>query len=144
MNSSKSDRDQHEVDPFSQLVANSLEDSLDQLSPQIQQQLDEARRVAQQPVGWQWKPALAAGLCCLLVLPLWSLWRSPPASIATDTASVPAQLAEPLAQSKEPLAPLDEPSAQLAMSQAQSYLTVEPEMLADWEMLAVIGEVPDA
>ena len=117
----KSDKSQP-LDEFSRDIVNRLEQSLDQLDPEIQQQLDMARRKAQQPASRYWQPALAAMIGLLLLFPLWQVWQQHWTSVTSPVVSVPPPVLE----------------------MEQSYLTVEPQLLADWEMLEVIGEIPDA
>lgn len=105
--------DSQDQDRFSRIVANSLERSLSNLDPEIERQLDIARKKAQQAPERRWQGIAVAGLCLLLIFPLWQL-GSPEKALQPEEIS-PAW-----------------------------YLTVEPELIADWEMLDAIGEIPDA
>lgn len=100
-------------------LADTLERSLDELDEQTVQQLQSIRLQVQQPQQHRWRPALAIAASILVMVAIPWMMQKP------GTTAVPAPLA----------------GAPLAV---ESYLTVDPEMLADWEMLEAIGEVPDA
>ncbi len=115
-----------EDDEFYKRIANTLDHSVEQLEQSTSEQLRVARERAlssaqqpsqqhyPQPLLRQWKPAIA--MAAMLVLMIGFSWFT--LKPASRTAPHPVF--------------------------TESYLSVEPEMLADWEMLDVIGEEPDA
>ncbi|RLU01881.1 hypothetical protein [Ketobacter sp.] len=97
-----------------QALARSLDRSLDELDEHTLQQLQQIRLQAQQPPRRAWRPALAAAASILLLI------------------AIPWSLQQPAAPE------------QAAALFSDHYLSVDPELLADWDMLEAIGEVPDA
>lgn len=99
---------------FQKKLADTLDRSLDDLDEDTLQQLQSIRLQAQQPTRRHWRPAVAVAASVLMMLAL-------PWLIQKQT-------------------PATEPGLMLG----ENYLSVEPDMLADWDMLEAIGEVPDA
>lgn len=97
-----------------QTLARSLDRSLDELDEHTLQQLQQIRLQAQQPPRRAWRPAMAVAASILLLV------------------AIPWSLHQPSA-----------PQTPAALF-TDHYLSEDPEMLADWEMLDAIGEVPDA
>lgn len=98
-------------------LSQSLERSLDSLDAETQQALQQIRRDALQPPRRNnLRPAMM--IAALVIVP-WLALRQPDVTpdMATDAFDLTAE---------------------------NSYLSEDPELLADWEMLAAIGEVPDA
>lgn len=104
-------------DQLNQQLAQTLDQSLEQLDEHTLQQLQAIRLQAQQPQQRNRRPALAvaAGILLMIAVPWLALKHTP--------------------------TPAPQLSEQNVMD---SYLSVDPDMLADWEMLETIGEVPDA
>ena len=117
----KRPHDSHEKNLFSQNLANSLEQSLSHLDPEVNEQLDNARIQAQETVKKPWRGVAAAAVLALLILPLWHL------SYDNTESSTVAENSE----ASDDMNP-------------GWYLSMEPDLLADWEMLEAIGEIPDA
>ncbi|MAR91906.1 MAG: DUF3619 family protein [Pseudomonadota bacterium] len=101
-------------DKLARTLAKTLDQSLEQLDQDTLQQLRAAREQAQATRRRLWRPALASAAA--LVLLVSGSWF--------------------LSQQQHPGG--QQPSL------ADSYLSEDPQMLADWEMLAAIGESPDA
>lgn len=102
---------------LSRRLSQSLERSLDSLDADTQQALQQIRRDALQPPRrHNLRPAMmiAASLVALVLVP-WLALRQP--EVAPDESVLAAE---------------------------NSYLSEDPDLLADWEMLDAIGEVPDA
>lgn len=107
-------------DELPRRLSQSLDRSLDSLDTETQQALQQIRRDALQPRRRNLHPAMmiAASLVALVLVP-WLALRQPDVTtqIATDESIMPADT---------------------------GYLSEDPDLLADWEMLDAIGEVPDA
>lgn len=101
-------------DRLQQHIADTLERSLDNLDADTLQKLHNIRLQAQQQPQRNWRPALALAASVLVMIAIPWMMQGQP-------------------QTGIPVATLDE-----------AYLSVDPDMLADWEMLEAIGEVPDA
>lgn len=102
-------------------LSQSLERSLDSLDAETQQALQQIRRDALHPPRRNnLRPAMM--IAALVIVP-WLALRQPDVTpdMATDMTTDAFDLAA-----------------------ENSYLSEDPELLADWEMLAAIGEVPDA
>ena len=99
---------------FQQKLAQTLNRSLEQLDDDTLQQLQSIRQQAQQPSRRHWRPAIAVAATVLMMIAL------------------------PWLVQKQ--SPATEPDVMFG----ENYLSVEPDMLADWDMLEAIGEVPDA
>lgn len=113
----------NDQDEFSERVRATLDRSTEQLDADTLSQLQQARAnaLASANARPNLRPAMmiAASLVALILVP-WLALRQPPPSVdvaTLDNAFYPAD---------------------------QDYLTEDPELLADWEMLDAIGEVPDA
>ena len=99
---------------FQKKLADTLERSLEKLDEGTLQQLQTIRQQVQQPTRRHWRPAVAVA------------------------ASVLMAVALPWLIQKQP------PAKEQGLMFGESYLSVDPDMLADWDMLEAIGEVPDA
>ncbi len=113
-----------EPDDFQRQLRATLDRSADELDPQTLTALQQARQqaLASTTARRNYRPALmiAASLVALILVPWLALQQQ------NDPAPSFALLEEQT--------PLEE----------QSYLNEDPDMLADWDMLDAIGEVPDA
>lgn len=105
-------------DELQQQLRVTLDRSADALDPQAVSALQQARQqaLAGTPVRRNYRPAMmmAASLVALILAPWLALQQQ------KDSAPDFVQLEE------------------------QNYLNEDPDMLADWDMLDAIGEVPDA
>jgi hypothetical protein len=101
-----------------------LDRSADELDPQTLSALQQARQqaLASTQARRNYRPAMmiAASLVALILAPWLALQQQ------EDSAPDFAQLEEQ------------------RYPEEQSYLSEDPDMLADWDMLDAIGEVPDA
>lgn len=115
-------------DELPRRLSQSLDRSLDSLDTETQQALQQIRRDALQPRRRNLHPAMmiAASLVALVLVP-WLALRQP--DVTTQMAT---QVTTPVA-TDESIMPAD-----------TGYLSEDPDLLADWEMLDAIGEVPDA
>ncbi len=104
-------------------LADTLDRSLNDLDEHTMQQLQDIRLQAQRPPRRHWRPALAAAASILVMIAVpWLVHKTP-------TQDISPKFGEPVLSSS---------------MFGDSHLSVDPEMLAEWEMLEAIGEVPDA
>lgn len=112
-------------DELPRRLSQSLDRSLDSLDTETQQALQQIRRdILQPPRRNNLRPAMmiAASLVALVIVP-WLALRQP--EVAPDMAT-------------------DMTTDTFDLAAENSYLSEDPDLLADWEMLDAIGEVPDA
>jgi ferric-dicitrate binding protein FerR (iron transport regulator) len=111
-------------DELERRLAATLERSLAQIDGDVAAALQAARRRALRRRWGGAGLAVAAGIAALLLVPR----LLPPAS---ETPVLAQQ-------------PLSTDSARWSLPDEYAHLEVDPELLADWELLEAIGERPDA
>ena len=99
---------------FSRRVSATLDRSVEELDADTARQLQAVRQAALQPRQHNYRPAMmiAASLVALILVP-WLTLHHP-----------------------------DKPAARPNVAADSAYLSVDPQMLSDWDMLDAIGEVP--